>query len=70
MRSGGLLAGVFGWLVGTGPGSGMAVQFFLAGTGYALIVLIGFLFFPTLRNLEDTLPDHDQMQKVEIAHKP
>ncbi len=65
MQSGGLLAGTFGWLVGTGPGSGMAVQFFLAGIAYALIVLAGYLFFPTLRNLEDTLPDHDKMQKIE-----
>jgi MFS family permease len=64
MQSGGALTSAFGWLVGTGPGSGMAVQFFLAGIGYMLIVLIGYLFFPTLRNLEDSLPDHDQLEKA------
>lgn len=66
MRSNGLLVRTFSWLVGTGPGSGMAVQFFLAGITYVLIVLAGYLFFPTLRNLEDTLPDHDQMEKAPV----
>jgi MFS transporter, DHA3 family, macrolide efflux protein len=58
------LAHIFGWLVGTGPGSGMALQFFLAGIAYMLIVLVAYLFFPVVRNLEDNLPDHDQILKV------
>jgi len=66
MQSGGWLAQAFGWLVGTGAGSGMAVQFFLAGIVYMLIVLVVYLFFPVVRNLEDLLPDHDQMEKVEV----
>jgi DHA3 family macrolide efflux protein-like MFS transporter len=65
MRSGGWLAKTFSGLVGEGPGSGMAVQFFLAGIVYMVIVLLVYLFFPVVRNLEDNLPDHDQMQKVE-----
>jgi MFS transporter, DHA3 family, macrolide efflux protein len=65
IRSSGPLVRAFGWLVGTEPGSGMAIQFFLAGIAYMLIVLAGYLFFPNLRNLEDNLPDHDQMQKAE-----
>lgn len=65
MQAGGLLAKTFGWLVGTGPGSGMALQFFLAGICYMLIVLVVYLFFPVVRNLEDLLFDHDQMEKVE-----
>jgi DHA3 family macrolide efflux protein-like MFS transporter len=65
MQAGGGLAHIFGWLVGTGPGSGMALQFFLAGIVYMTIVLVVYLFFPVVRNLEDNLPDHDQMQKVE-----
>jgi MFS family permease len=55
------LSGAFGWLVGTSPGSGMALQFVIAGVLYVLLVLAVFLFVPTIRNLEDHLPDHDQM---------
>jgi hypothetical protein len=61
MQSGGGMAKVFGWLVGTSPGSGMALQFILAGIGYILIVVVVYFFFPVIRNLEDLLPDHDQM---------
>jgi hypothetical protein len=52
--------------VGTSPGSGMAVQYILTGIAYMAIVLIVFLFVPVVRNLEDTLPDHDQMEKVQV----
>jgi len=65
MQAGGLLASTFGWLVGTEPGSGMALQFFFAGICYMLVVLAVYLFFPVVRNLEDLLPDHDQLEKVD-----
>lgn len=65
MQAGGLLARTFGWLVGTAPGSGMALQFFFAGLCYMLVVLTVYLFFPIVRNLEDLLPDHDQLEKIE-----
>lgn len=61
MRAGSGLSNLFSPLVGTDPGSGMAVQFILSGVGYMLAVLVGFLFFPTLRNLEDNVPDHDAL---------
>jgi MFS family permease len=61
------LAATFGWLVGTGPGSGMALQFILAGVAYIATVLIVALFVPLVRDLEDRLPDHDQMEKLETA---
>ena len=64
MRSGSGLAQTFGWLVGTAPGSGMAVQFVLAGIAYMAIVICVFLFVPAVRNLEDLLPDHDQLEKA------
>lgn len=64
MQSGGGLAKLFGWLVGTEPGSGMALQFVLAGVCYMLLPLVTYLFFPVIRNLEEILPDHDQMEKV------
>jgi DHA3 family macrolide efflux protein-like MFS transporter len=65
MQSQTWLASLFGPLVGVGPGSGMAVQFILTGIAYMLAVGIVFLFVPVVRNLEDLLPDHDQMQKLE-----
>jgi len=65
MQAGGIAAKIFGWLVGTGPGSGMALQFVLAGICYILLVLGVYLFFPIVRNLEDLLPDYDRMEKPE-----
>ena len=53
------LAAAFGWIVGTGPGSGMALVFLLAGLLGALISL-GAYAFRVVRNIEDVLPDHDQ----------
>jgi hypothetical protein len=64
MQSQTWLAGAFGWLVGTSPGSGMALQFILTGFAYIATVLIVYFFFPVVRNLEDLLPDHDQMEKL------
>ena len=58
MRQGGTLTGVFGWLVGIGPGAGMALIVIFSGLGGALVGLAGYLF-PAVRNAEDILPDHD-----------
>lgn len=60
------LARSFSWMVGNEAGSGMALQFVLTGLAYMLVALIVYLFFPHVRNLEDELPDHDQMQKEGI----
>jgi len=51
------------WLVGSGPGSGMSLQFILSGILFFFIVVIAFLT-PAFRNMETILPDHDQMQKI------
>ncbi|MBN1922493.1 MAG: MFS transporter [Anaerolineae bacterium] len=64
MRSQSWLAGMFGWLVGNNAGAGMALQYILTGLAYMGIVLVVFLFAPAVRNLEDILPDHDQMEKI------
>lgn len=61
------LARTFGWMVGTSPGSGMALQFVVAGVLYVAIVAGVYLFVPTVRNLEDLLPDHDEMETVDKA---
>jgi MFS family permease len=65
MQSGTWLANTFGWMVGNGPGSGMAVQFVLTGLAYMAAALVTYLFFPVVRDLEDHLPDHDQLEKAQ-----
>nr|MBI2903691.1 MFS transporter [Chloroflexota bacterium] len=58
LMPGGKLAGAFGWLVGTGPGSGMSL--IVLGSGL-LVVLVGLLPYGiyVVRNVETMLPDHD-----------
>jgi hypothetical protein len=58
MTEGGGLAPILGWLVGTGPGAGMAVVFACCGTLVALTTLTGCLT-PAIRNVELIIPDHD-----------
>jgi MFS family permease len=58
MAPGGSMADVFGGLVGTGPGSGMALLFVGAGILVAVVGLGGYLI-PAVREVEDRLPDHD-----------
>jgi len=58
MAAGGGFAPVFGWMVGTGDGAGMALMFVLAGAVASLVGLAGY-FFPMVRNAEQILPDHD-----------
>jgi DHA3 family macrolide efflux protein-like MFS transporter len=56
------LSHLFGGLVGTEPGSGMALHYLLAGILYLVIISIAW-FIPVVRNVEILLPDHDQMEK-------
>jgi MFS family permease len=60
MRAGGSFSQAFRWLVGSGPGSGMSLQYILSGICYLSLVLI-VCFIPVVRNLETNLPDHDQV---------
>jgi MFS family permease len=57
MMQGGSLVAIFGGLIGTGPGAGMALIFVFAGALGILIGLIGFSL-RVVRNVEDILPDH------------
>lgn len=59
MQTGGRLASSFAWLVGNGPGAGMALIFLFAGGVSFLTGLAGY-FFPVVRNAEIILPDHDE----------
>lgn len=55
MRGG--LADSFGWLVGTGAGSGMGLMFVIFGLLGAGVGLAGYIF-PHIRNVETIMPDH------------
>lgn len=52
----GALASSAGLLLGTGPGRGIGLMFVVLGVLFGLVGLAGFAV-PTLRNLEDDLPD-------------
>ncbi|UCH57450.1 MAG: hypothetical protein JSV18_00585 [Candidatus Bathyarchaeota archaeon] len=65
MMPGGALANAFGWLVGTGPGAGMALIFIAAGIIGASTSLGGFTL-NAVRNVEDIIPDHDSISQVAI----
>lgn len=65
MREGGWLAGMFGGLVGTGPGAGMALLIVISGSLGALVGLGGY-FVPAIRDAESLLPDHD-VQSTETS---
>lgn len=56
MRAGQPLQGMFGWLVGSGPGAGIGLMFVLSGIAGVLICASGYLS-PALRNVERDLPD-------------
>lgn len=58
------LSKAFSWLVGTEPGSGMSLQFIFSGLAYISIVIVAW-FIPTIRNVEELLPDHDQLVKLD-----
>jgi len=58
MAAGGAWAGMFGWLVGTGPGAGMGLMFVGTAIGGTLMSLSGYLF-RSIRQVEDDPPDHD-----------
>jgi hypothetical protein len=54
---------MFGWLVGTGPGTGMALLLIITSLLCGAVGLIGY-FVPAIRNAETILPDHDQQPAV------
>jgi DHA3 family macrolide efflux protein-like MFS transporter len=63
MRQGGSLTGMFGGLVGTGPGAGMALLFVFGG-GVATLIGLGGYAFRAVREAEDMLPDHDSPEAL------
>jgi len=63
MRAGGALVNTFGWLVGTGPGSGFGLLILLCGIGGTLVGLTGYLI-PSIRNVDQLLPDFRRMPPI------
>jgi len=58
LREGGSLVSSFGWLVGVGPGAGMALLTVICGLLIMIISAISYRVY-AIRNAEDILPDHD-----------
>ena len=58
MKPGELLAFIFSPVFGIGAGSGMALLYVITAIFIVLVGISG-CAFPTLRNVEDILPDHD-----------
>jgi DHA3 family macrolide efflux protein-like MFS transporter len=59
------LASALGWLIGTGPGRGMALLFIIGG-GLAALVGIGGYAIRILREADSLLPDHDTLPSVPV----
>jgi MFS family permease len=57
------LATSVGWMVGTGPGRGMALLFIIGGIFAALVALGGYIF-RNLRDVDTLMPDHDTLPEV------
>jgi hypothetical protein len=66
MSEGGALTGLFGWLVGVGPGAGMSLLFVLTGLILVVVGLVAYLA-PAVRFAEDRLPDHEAVVAEEQA---
>lgn len=66
MSTGGSLVTMFGWLVGTGPGSGFGLLIFLCGVGGTLIGLAGYLT-PSIRNVDRLVPDYHHTPPVGVS---
>jgi hypothetical protein len=62
MMPGGGLAAALGGLTYVGPGAGIALLFVITGILGVLIGVFDYVF-PAVRNVEDTLPDHDVKTK-------
>ncbi len=69
MVEGGALAGVFGELVGTGTGTGIAVIFLITGALAAVSGLLGYAL-PFVREVETRLPDFEGVPENMVSNEP
>jgi len=68
MMEGGSLAMTFGWLVGTGPGSGIKLIMVLCGIGSAMTAITA-LSIHRIRNVETLVPDADEPEAILEVYK-
>jgi hypothetical protein len=54
---------IFRWIVGTKPGSGMALMMICFGMFTILTMVSGYII-PGIRNMEDILPDYDEKSAI------
>jgi len=69
MRSDGGLTRALGWLVGTGPGTGIALIFVFCGVLGTVSGLAGYAF-RQVRDVETILPDHDAAANSAAVERP
>jgi MFS family permease len=68
-QEGGLLADSVGRVIGVGPGRGIAFLFIILGGLSIMFTLIAFMY-PRLRNLEDEIPDFDELDAGAAVEVP
>ena len=68
MMEGGNLAMTFGWLLGTGPGTGIKLIMILCGIGSAMTALVA-LSIPRIRNVETLVLDADDPRAILEVYK-
>jgi hypothetical protein len=68
MEVGGSLAGQFGWLVGTGPGAGMALMILLSGILATIVAAAGYSI-KSIRDVERLVPDADPESRLKTYKK-
>ncbi len=68
MTSGGALADTFGWLVGTGPGSGFGLLILLCGIGGTLVGIAGYLT-SSIRDVDQLLPDFQRLPPIGMIRR-
>lgn len=68
MGTGGVLVNTFGWLVGTGPGSGFGLLILLCGISGALIGIAAYLI-PSVRNVDRLVPDFRPFSPVGMVKR-
>jgi DHA3 family macrolide efflux protein-like MFS transporter len=57
------LSNIFGPIFGIGPGAGMGILISICGVGAVLTAIVGYSL-PVIRNVEDSVPDHSQIEKA------
>ncbi len=63
MKTQNTLSKIFGPIFGTGPGAGMGLLISICGLACVLTAIVAYCL-PVIRNVEDSVPDHAQVEKA------